>query len=35
MERVQDIGASKSLTKVFSKKWMKVHTLFVFFKNIV
>lgn len=33
MEKVQDIGACNSLANVFSKKWMKVHTLFVFFKN--
>lgn len=35
MEKVQDIGACNSLANVFSKKWMKVHTLFVFFKNTV
>lgn len=35
MEKVQDIRVHNSLTKVFSKKWMKVHTLVMFFKNIV
>lgn len=35
MEKVQAIGVSNSLTKVFSKKRMKVHALSVFFKKIV
>lgn len=35
MEKVKDIGVSNSLTRVFSKKRMKVHTLSVFFKKIV